>query len=390
MEVVPVTVTRRAAARVASGHPWVFSNEIQNDMKSFTPGQRVEVQGDGRTLGWGFINPHSLIAVRVLSRESAVFSGSFFAKRLREADELRHKFRPGDASYRLCYGESDDLPGLIVDRFEGWYVVQSHAAGIDLLTEEIVAGLVEAFQPRGVLLKYDSSSRALEGLGTRIDVAHGEVPDKIEVAIEGSRFALDLRNGQKTGFFHDQAPNRTWLSRFVRDASVLDVFSYVGAWSLAAARGGAKETTGIDASASAVEWATESAKLSGAGASRFEKADAFEALKALERERARFDVVVLDPPAFVKSRKKLAEGMGGYREINRRGFAIVKPGGILATCSCSRHVDRDAFLGMLHAAADDAGRAARILGFGHQGPDHPVHLRMPETDYLKCVFVQVR
>lgn len=385
-----VTVSPRGAARVASGHPWVYANEIREPMKSFEPGQPVEIREARRVLGFGFVNPRSLIAARVLSRETANFDASFFAKKLLEADALRRRFRPGDRSYRLCYGESDLIPGLVIDRFDDVFVVQSHAAGIDTLVEPIVAGMVAAFKPRGILLKFDSSSRQLEGLATKTEVAHGEIPDLLDVKMEGSTFRLDLRHGQKTGFFHDQAGNRAWLGKFTKDARVLDMFSYVGAWALAAAKGGAKEVLGVDSSEVACAWATENAKASGVGDRvRFEKADAFERLEALTKAREQYDVVVLDPPAFVKSRKKLEEGLSGYREVNRRGFALVKPGGILATSSCSRNVPQDAFLGMLVGAANDARRSARILHMGQQGPDHPIHLRMPETEYLKCVFLEV-
>lgn len=387
-----IHVDRRASARIASGHPWAYGNEIRDDLKSFTAGQIVDIADPrDRVLATGFVNPRSLIAIRVLTREGRPkFDAEFFAERLRRADALRRRFRPGAKSYRLCYGESDDLPGLVIDRFDDVYVVASHAAGIDALTEPIVGGLVRAVSPRGVLLKYDASSRALEGLSPRIEVAHGEVPQEITVEIEGNRFVLDLRAGQKTGFFHDHAPNRTWLSQWTKGARVLDVFCYVGAWSLAAARGGASSVLGIDGSEEALKQARASAKASGlADRVTFEKGDAFARLKQLEEAQETFDVVVLDPPAFVKSRKKIDEGMKGYREVNRRAFSLVKPGGILATASCSRHVDRAAFVGMLQAAADDAHRPARILAFGGQGADHPVHLRLPETEYLTCVFLEV-
>ena len=388
----PLPVDKRAAARLATGHPWVFSNEVKGDLKAFRPGQTVAVRDPkGQPLGFGYVNPRSLIAARILSRGEGAFDAAFFAEKLGEADAFRKRFRPDARSYRLCYGESDGLPGLVVDRFEDVFVVQSHAAGIDALTGEVVAGLVSAFSPRGVLLKFDSSSRALEGLSPRLEVAHGEVPDALELEMEGSRFVLDLRRGQKTGFFHDQAGNRERFASLVRGASVLDVFCYVGAWSLAAARGGAASSHGIDGSADAVAWAARNAEASRvADRVRFERADAFEKLKGLESSGARYDAVVLDPPAFVKSRKQLDAGMRGYREINRRGFALVKPGGLLVTCSCSRHVGREAFVGMLQAAADDARRQARIVAFGQQGPDHPVHLRLPETAYLTCVFLEVR
>ena len=387
----PLTVDKRAASRVTGGHPWVFSNEVKGDLKKLTPGAAVALQaGNGKPLGYGFVNPRSLIAARILSTTETAFDAAFFRRKLEAADALRKRFRPGASSYRLCYGESDGVPGLVVDRFEDVYVVQSHAAGIDVRADAVVAALVEQFKPRGVLLKFDSSSRQLEGLVPRISVAHGEVPELHEVSMEGSRFVLDLRKGQKTGFFHDQAANRERFASLVKGASVLDVFSYVGAWSLAAAKGGAAKTHGIDASADAVAWAARNAEKSGvAKISTFERADAFEKLAGLDKSGARYDAVVLDPPAFVKSRKQLDAGMRGYREINRRGFALVKPGGLLVTCTCSRHVSRDAFVGMLQGAAADAKRQARILLFGQQGADHPVLLQLPETAYLTCVFLEV-
>lgn len=386
-----ITVDRRGAARVAAGHPWVYANELKDDLKKFVPAQQVELADQkGRVLGYGFVNPRSLIAVRVLSRKPSTFDAMFFAERLALADAWRRRYRPATTAYRLCYGESDDLPGLVIDRFDDVYVVQSHAAGMDALTESIVEGLVKAFQPRGVLLKYDSSARQLEGVGTRIDVVHGEVPDALAIEMEGSKFVLDLRKGQKTGFFHDQAPNRARLAEYTKGARVLDAFCYVGAWSLAAAKGGAASVLGLDSSADAVAWAARNAEASGvADRVKFERADVFQKLPELEKAGERYDVVVVDPPAFVKSKKKLGEGMTGYREVNRRGFALTRPGGILVTSSCSRHVEREAFLGMLHAAADDAARPARIIAYGQQGADHPIHLRMPETEYLKCVFLEV-
>lgn len=382
-------VDKRSAGRVVRGYPWVYSNEVKGDLKALAPGQLVTFSDErGRDIAWGFANPRSLILGRVLSREPATFDAAFFEARIRAAAARRARMRPGTTSHRLVYGESDDLPGLVIDRFGDFYVVQSHAAGIDAVTPAIVDGLVRAMNPKGVLLKYDSSSRQLEGLGTRIEVAHGEVPDAVEAVIEGATFVLDLRRGQKTGFFHDQAPNRDMLAPWCAGKRVLDVFCYVGAWSIVAARAGAKEVVGVDASADAIAWAARNAERNGLANVRFEKADAFDDLKRRDGSE-RWDVVVLDPPAFVKSRKKLEEGMRGYREVNRRGFALVKPGGILVTSSCSRNVPRDAFLGMLMAAADDARRTARILAFGRQGSDHPIHLKLPETEYLKCVFLEV-
>lgn len=385
-------VSRRAAARVASGHPWVFANEIRAPLAELTPGEPVRIADPGgRILGVGYANPRSLIAVRVLATEERRLDTGFFAERLQDAESLRRRVRPGATCYRLCHGEGDDLPGLVVDRYDDVFVVASHTAGIDRLVPEIVDALVRSFAPRGVLVKSDSSDRRLEAVDPVVEVAHGVVPDEHTVEIDGVRFVLDLRRGQKTGFFFDHVDNRRWLAAHARGARVLDVFCYVGAWALACARSGAKSVRGIDGSADAVAWATRSAAASGLDAVvRFEKADAFTALRTLVDREERFDVVVLDPPAFVKSKKKLAEGMRGYRDVNRLGMALVARGGILATSSCSRHVDPAAFVGVLQAAADDAKRSARILAVGRQGPDHPVPIKLPEAGYLDCVFLEVR
>jgi 23S rRNA (cytosine1962-C5)-methyltransferase len=387
-----VPVTRRAAARVAAGHPWIYANEVRCPLGEIEPGEPVRiVDPAARFCATGYANPRSLIAVRVLSRDDEAADATFFEARLRAAQALRARVRPGAVAYRLCYGEGDDLPGLIVDRYDDVYVVSSHTAGMDRLVPAVVEALQAAFEPRGVLVKSDSTDRTLEGVEPVLALACGEVREVLDVEIDDVRYRLDLRRGQKTGFFFDHCDNRRWLARHARGARVLDVFCYVGAWGLGCARQGAARVLGIDASADAVAWATRSAAVSGLDAvARFERADAFEALRSLGERGERFDVVILDPPAFVKSKRKLEEGMRGYRNLNRLGMSLVAPGGLLATSSCSRHVGRDALVGVLQAAADDARRSARILAVGGQSPDHPVPLKLPEAAYLDCVFLEVR
>jgi 23S rRNA (cytosine1962-C5)-methyltransferase len=384
-------VSSRAAQRAAAGHPWIYANEIRAPLGDLVPGELVAIQGKaGSPIGIGYANPHSLIAVRILAGEGETIDADFFAKKLASAEALRRRMRPGAKAYRLCYGEGDNLPGLVVDRYDDVYVVASHTAGIDALLSHVVAALVRGFAPRGILVKSDSSDRKLEGLEPRIEVVHGEVPAELEVDIEGGRFVLDLAHGQKTGFFFDQADNRSWLAAHAAGARVLDEFSYVGAWGIRAALSGAKRVVCVDGSADAVRLGERSAAASGVGDRvRFERADAFDDLASRVEREERFDIVVLDPPAFVKSRRKLDEGMRGYRSINRLGMALVAPGGLLATSSCSRHVDPAAFVGMLQAAADDAKREARILAIGRQAPDHPVPLKLPEAGYLDCVFLEL-
>lgn len=384
-------VSRRAAARIAAAHPWVYANEIRAPLGDFSPGEPVRiVDPQGAFLAVGYVNPRSLIAARVLGKHDEPTEAGFFAERLRKAAALRARVRAGSRAYRLCYGEGDGIPGLVVDRYGDVFVIASHTAGIDHLVGHVVAAIESEFQPRGILVKSDSTDRSLEGRDAVVEVAAGDVPEELELEIDTVRYVLDLRRGQKTGFFFDQVDNRRMLARYANGKRVLDVFSYVGAWGLECARAGAANVLGIDGSADAVRWAGRSAAASGLeNVARFERADAFEALTSLAAKGERYDVVVLDPPAFVKSKRKVEQGMRGYREINRLGMAVVAPGGLLATSSCSRHVGRDAFVGVLQAAADDSGRSARILAFGVQAPDHPVALKLPESAYLDCVLLAV-
>ncbi|TFH30042.1 MAG: class I SAM-dependent rRNA methyltransferase [Myxococcales bacterium] len=391
MPIRDLPVSRRAAARLLAGHPWVYANEIRVPLGDWVAGERVRiVDPQNRFCGRGYANPHSLIAVRVLSRKDESIDARFFSERLRAAEKFRRRVRPGSTAYRLCNGEGDGIAGLIVDRYDDVCVVASHTAGIDRLLPEVIAALERELSPKGILVKSDSTDRRLEGLDSVVEVVHGEVAEEVSIEIHGVRFGLDLRRGQKTGFFFDHVDNRRRLAELARDKRVLDVFCYVGAWGLACARAGASAVLGIDGSADAIEWAGRNAKASGLEASAsFERADAFDALREFGTKGRQFDIVVLDPPAFVKSKSKLAEGMRGYREINRLGMSVVAPSGLLATSSCSRHVNRDALIGVLQAAADDVGRSARIIGFGAQAPDHPVALKLPESAYLDCIYLEI-
>ena len=384
-------ISARAAARAAAGHPWVYANEIRAPLSEFSPGELVTIVGKkDETIGTGYVNPRSLIAARILNRDGATINATFFATKLAKAEASRRRFRPGASAYRLCYAEGDDVPGLVIDRYGDFYVVASHTAGIDALLPQVIEGLVSSARPRGVLVKSDSSDRQLEGVEPVVEVVLGEVPAETEVEIEGASFVLDLVHGQKTGFFFDQADNRAWLAAHASGARVLDAFSYVGAWGIACARAGAKRVACVDSSADAVRFGEKSAAASGVAACvRFERADVFDDLAARAERGERFDVVVVDPPAFVKSRRKLDEGMRGYRRLNRLAMSLVAPGGLLATSSCSRLVERTAFLGMLQAAAEEARRPARIIKVGGQAADHPVPLKLPEAAYLDCVFLEL-
>jgi 23S rRNA (cytosine1962-C5)-methyltransferase len=292
-------------------------------------------------------------------------------------------------SYRVVHGEGDFLPGLVVDKYGDYLSVQLLTWGMERRKGLIIAVLREMFAPRGIVARNDVSVRSLEGLGEGVELLHGDAPQHLLIEEHSLRFRVDLLHGQKTGHFLDQKENHLLLKERVRGKEVLDCFSYSGSWGIHAAHFGASRVTGVDSSQRAVALAEENAALNGfAGIVEFEVADAFERLRSLKGEGRSFDVVVLDPPAFVKSRKVLKEAMKGYFTINRRAMELLRPGGSLITCSCSHHMEREMFRDLLANAAQQAGREMRLVEVRSQAPDHPVLVSMPETDYLKCFVLQ--
>jgi 23S rRNA (cytosine1962-C5)-methyltransferase len=286
------------------------------------------------------------------------------------------------------FSEGDGLPGLIVDKYGATLVIQSLTAGIDRLLGEVITALTDEYTPEAIVLRNDTGSRVLEGLAQEKRVVLGAIDGPITLEESGISFRADVLEGQKTGFFFDQRENRLALKDYVRGRRTLDCFCYVGAWSLAAARFGASEVIGLDSSEKAIALATENAVLNGLAA-QFKAADVFDELRALEKQHERFGCIILDPPAFVKSRTKVREGLKGYKEINLRAMKLLEPGGILATCSCSHHIDEALFREMLIDAAYSAGRQARVLEMRSQARDHPVLLAAKETQYLKCAILVV-
>ncbi|MEX2582738.1 MAG: class I SAM-dependent rRNA methyltransferase [Gemmatimonadota bacterium] len=380
--------------RIRAGHLWVFSNEIDvkaTPLTDLEPGQAVEVQDvRGNFLGRGYVNPHSLIAVRILTRSPGRrIDGAFFAERLSRALELRERMYPDQPYYRLCFGESDRLPGLVVDRFGGILVVQATTAGIERRLDLIVPALVELTGADGVLLRADSPSRVHEGLEQYVRTVHGEIPSTTEISENGVRFRVPLAAGQKTGWFYDHRVNRSRLQDYAPGRRVLDVFSYIGGWGVQAAAFGADEVTCVDSSSAALEQLATNAALNGLGdrVSTIE-GDAFETLEQLLAGGRRFDVVVLDPPAFIKRKKDVKKGEQAYRRLNRSAMGLVAEGGILVSASCSFHLSRDALLRAVLWAAERAGREVQVVEEGHQGPDHPIHPAIGETNYLKAFFVR--
>jgi 23S rRNA (cytosine1962-C5)-methyltransferase len=389
MELSPLLLKKNEERRLRQGHLWVYSNEVnveRTPLTAFTPGQPVQILGnDGKPLGCGYVNPHSLICARLVSREPAqVLDRSLLVHRLNIALALRERLY-AQPYYRLVYGESDSLPGLVVDRFGDVLSVQITTAGMEVLKEDVVAALDKVVKPRVILLRNDSSARAPEGLGSYVESALGEAPEVVTVEENGVRYEAPLLTGQKTGWFYDHRDNRARMQRYAQGARVLDVFSYIGGWGIAAAAAGAAQVTCVDASGPALDQVQRNATLNGV-ADKVDaiEGDAFEALKALRADKERFDVVIVDPPAFIKRKKDAKEGIQAYRRINQAALQLLGKDGILVAASCSFHLQREVFLDLLHQSARHLDRQMQILEQGHQGPDHPVHPAIPETEYIKC------
>lgn len=377
---------KKEERRVQRGHPWVFSNELHDLPSDAVPGEIVEVRDvSGGFVGRGYLNPRSLIAVRLLTRQREDIDAQFFIRRIGSARDLRVGLEFGD-SFRAVFSEGDGLPGLIVDKYADTLVVQSLTAGIDRMLDPVLAALREVYHPKAVVLRNDVASRELEGLAQEKRVVLGETDGNVTIEESGLRYRVDVLEGQKTGFFFDQRENRLALRDLVRGRRTLDCFCYVGAWALSAAKFGAGGVIGIDASEKAVAMARANAALNGLAA-EFVVGDVFEKLRGFEKQKERFGCVILDPPAFVKSRAKVREALKGYKEINLRGMRLLEPGGVLATCSCSHHIDQELFREMLIDAASSSGRQMRLLEMRTQSRDHPMLLAAKETQYLKCAIL---
>ncbi len=380
--------------RLRAGHCWVYSNEVDTaatPLKGLTPGQAVTLEdAKGHWLGHGYANPHSLICARVVSRDrDHGLDGSLLVHRLNIALGLRERLYPAPY-YRLVFGESDGLPGLVADRFGDHLVVQITTAGMEAMKTEIIAALCKVLNPLSIQLRNDNEIRKLEGLERYHETAWGTPPQSIELEEAGLRFQLPSDGGQKTGWYYDQADNRARLGRYVAGKRVLDLFSYIGAWGLRAVAAGAAEVVSADASQTALDALAENAARNGLGDRiRSRQGDAFEVMKALKDEGERFDVVMLDPPAFIKRRKDMEEGALAYRRLNQMGLRLLSKDGILISSSCSHHMPEDRLLAEIQRAARSTDRSLQLLERGQQGPDHPVHPAIPETAYLKTFFLRV-
>ena len=384
---------RREEKRLKNGHLWIFSNEVNTEMsplKSFHPGEQVEVEAaNGELVGTAYVNPHSLICARLISRSLQRLDYSLLLERFTDALKLRQQLF-NEPYYRMIYGESDLLPGLIVDRFGPHLSVQINTAGMDTISKIVVDALKTILQPESILLRNDSPMRGLECLPRNIECVYGESPDEVELIENGVKFLAPLQTGQKTGWFYDQRPNRYMLKNYVKGKRVLDVFSYIGSFAIQAAVFGAKEIWAVDGSRAALEMAEKNAALNDVGhIFTGAEGDAFHVLKALYEEEEKFDVIVVDPPAFIKRKKDHQEGLRAYQRINELAVRLLQPQGILLTASCSMHLKRDELVDVLRNCTRRWQRHVQILAEGSQGPDHPVHPSIPETRYLKAFLARV-
>ncbi len=376
--------------RLKKGHCWVFSNEIEKT-EGVSEGGLVEILDfSGRFLAVGYYNPQTLIAARILSFEPDPIGPNFFRRRIESALCFPPREVSRKEARRLIYGESDFLPGLVADRYGDYLTLQILTLGMEKLKNDWLPFLLEKVSPKGALWVGDSPMRQLEGLPLLREVFLGEVPDTIEIYEGKLVFSVDLKNGQKTGFFLDQRENRKKLAPWVKGKRVLDLFCYTGAWGLAALHYGAAEAVGVDESQPALDMAYENALLNRMETkSRFEKADVFDYLATPQPNDKKFDAVILDPPALIKSKKHFGEGKKGYFTLNRRALDFLTPGGILVTCSCSFHMEKETLWELVNVAALKAGRKLRLVDYGTQAPDHPILAAMPETEYLKCFVFHV-
>ena len=384
-----IYLRRGREQRVLGGHPWVFRSDIERE-DGAADGLPVRVlTSAGRFLAMAVYNPRSQISLRILSRRDEPVDGAFIRGRVRRAVDYRRRFADL-GSCRLIFAESDGLPAVIADKFGEVIVLQILCLGMERFKGDIVDALAQELSPRGVYERNDVPVRELEGLSQQTGLLFGEVPDHVEMQENGVRFLVDVKEGQKTGFFLDQKENRAAIAPFVPGMRVLDCFTHTGSFALHAARYGAAEVTGVDISEHACACALENARLNGVeDRVRFECANAFDFLRAQQTAKEQYDVVILDPPAFTKTRSAVEGALRGYKEINLRGMKLTRDGGFFVTCSCSQHVTPDLFRGMLLEAQKDAHVQLRQIEWRTQGRDHPILLASPETQYLKCGIFQV-
>ncbi len=376
--------------RIMGGHLWVFSNEIAQAPKAKAGDVVQVVASNGRPVGTALYHPNSLIACRMLAFEAVEVDQAFFYKRLAAAIAYREKVRPGETSYRLCFGESDGLPGLVVDRYGSVLVLQVLSAGMEARLPMIQGALEELLKPQGIYLKNDHRARTLEGLPAETRTLCGSVPEYVQVSEGGLRFKTPLTEGQKTGFYFDQAENRAFLRPYFKDRAVLDLYCYTGAFAINAAKFGAKAVLAVDSSGPAIALAKENAELNGVEVA-FEEDDAEDALRSFSegKQPLKPDMILLDPPSLVPAKKHLPRALKQYAKLNTWALRALPKGGLLVSSTCTQHVTREIFVQMLKIAQAAAQKPTRLLALRGQGADHPILLAMPETEYLQFALLEV-
>ena len=376
--------------RVISGHPWVFRSDIARMDGACVPGDVVDVvSSKGRFLARAYYNPASQITLRIMTYHEQPVDRELIFRRVQDAVEYRRRFADLH-SCRLIFAESDFLPAMIADSFGEIIVIQCLALGMERFKADVVDALTELLHPAGIWERNDVPVRRLEGLELQTGLLYGSVPDRVEMTENGIRFLVDVKEGQKTGYFLDQKENRAAIAPFVKGQKVLDCFTHTGSFALHAGHYGAREVSGVDISEYACAFAEENARLNHLdGRVHFITANAFDLLAEASRKGEKYDVIILDPPAFTKSRSTVESARRGYKEINLRALKMLRDGGILITCSCSQHMLPDLFRTTVLEAASDARVQLRQIEFRTQGRDHPILPAAPETEYLKCGIYQV-
>ncbi len=385
-----IHLRKKIAPRIANGHPWIYGNEVEKIDGEPLGGDIVDVYyGDGKFAGRGYFNQKSQIMVRLLTRKQEPIDAPFFHKRISQAWEYRKQLGYTE-NCRLVFGEADQLPALIIDKFNDYFVIQTLSLGMDKWKETIVRSLTDIFSPKGIYERNDVPVRELEGLPQQKGFLTAPFDTQVLIKENGLQFIVDIENGQKTGYFLDQQDNRRAIQHIVKGAEVLGVFTYTGTFEIHAAAYGAKSVLGLDISENAVTQANKNAALNGLDSiCHFDAVNAFDILKQWGKEGRQYDVVMLDPPAFTKSRENIQKALTGYKEINLRGMKLIKNGGFLVSSSCTNLVSPDQFLQTIEQAAKDARKKIRQVCFQHQSADHPIVWGLENTNYLKFLIVEV-
>jgi len=387
---VPQKAVQVIRKKSRQSHLWIFANEIRRVEGKPIPGDTVLVYQQEKLLGSGFYNLHSLIAIRLYSKQNEDFDLAFIKRKISEAYQYRKRLLPREEDFRLIFGESDSLPGVVIDKYGNHFTLQTFTYGTELRKELIGQALREIFPVESIFLKNDFRLRDIENLPHTEELFYGTIKDRVVIQENNVRFYVDIKGGQKTGFFFDQRITRDKVRRLSKDKKVLDVFCYTGGFTINAALGGAKKVIGVDISKAAIALANENAKLNKVDdICKFKIGDAFNLLRDLVKAKKRFDLIIIDPPPFIKSKKEKKAGIQGYRDINLQAMKLLTRGGIIVSSTCSHYLFWQDLLDILTQAAQDAGRSLKIIDRTTQGPDHPIILSMPETEYLRCYFLEV-